>query len=49
MCDVDVSHAEAVVSARPVGGGSYLNLSDLFVDVNLPPYVQDQLREHAII
>jgi hypothetical protein len=49
VCDIEVTHAEAVVSARPVGGGSYLNLSDLFVDVNLPPHVQDQLREHAII
>ena len=49
VCDIEVSHAEAVVGARPVAGGSYLNLSDLFVDVNLPPHVQDQLREHSII
>ncbi|WP_141137484.1 helix-hairpin-helix domain-containing protein [Blastococcus mobilis] len=49
VSDIELSYAEAVVSARDARGGSYFDLAEVFVDLNLPPHVQEQLREHAIV
>ena len=46
--DVELGHAEAIVAARAARGGTFFNLGEVLVDVDLPPHVQDQLRERAI-
>ena len=46
--DVELRHAEAIVAARAARGGAFFNLGEVLVDVDLPPHVQDQLRERAI-
>jgi hypothetical protein len=46
---IDQQHAEAITAARTARGGTFFNLGEVFVDVNLPPHVQEQLREHALV
>jgi len=49
VAGIDREHAEAITAARTARGGTYFNLDEVFVDVSLPPYVQEQLREHAVV
>ena len=49
VCGIEPKHAEAIVADRDARGGTFFNLDELFVEVSLPPYVADQLRERAII
>ncbi|TKJ28330.1 hypothetical protein A6V29_02715 [Blastococcus sp. CCUG 61487] len=48
VTDIDPAHAEAIVAARTARGGTWFNIGELLVDVPLPPYAQEQLRERAI-
>ncbi len=49
VCGIDPAHADAIVAARTARGGTWLALGEVLVDVDLPPYVQEQLREHAVV
>jgi helix-hairpin-helix protein len=49
VCGIDPAHAAAIVADRQARGGTFFNLEEVFVEVPLPPYVADQLRERAII
>ena len=49
VCGIEPKHAEAIVADRDTRGGTFFNLEEVFVEVPLPPYVADQLRERAII
>lgn len=49
VCRLEPAHAEAIVAARTARGGTWFNIEDLFVDVPLPLYAQEQLRERAIL
>ncbi|WP_138758559.1 helix-hairpin-helix domain-containing protein [Modestobacter altitudinis] len=49
VCGIEVQQAEAIVAARQTRGGTYFNLGELFVDVSLPPHVQQQLADRAIV
>jgi DNA uptake protein ComE-like DNA-binding protein len=44
---IEPKYAEALVAAR--GGGGWFNLGEVLVDLDLPPHVQEQLREHAVV
>jgi DNA uptake protein ComE-like DNA-binding protein len=46
VCEIDRSFAESIVAGRAARGG-YFNVGELLIDVSLPPYVQDQVRERA--
>jgi DNA uptake protein ComE-like DNA-binding protein len=48
VADIDRADAEAVVAARSARGGTWFNIGELLVDVPLPPYAQEQLRERAV-
>jgi hypothetical protein len=43
---IDQAYADAIAA---VPGGTYSILDDLFIDLNLPLHVQEQLREHSIV
>jgi hypothetical protein len=49
VCGIDVQQAEDIVAARQARGGTYFNLGELFVDVSLPPHVQQLLTDRAVI
>ncbi|MGY1690390.1 helix-hairpin-helix domain-containing protein [Geodermatophilus sp. SYSU D01105] len=49
VAGIDLAHAEAITAARTQRGGTYFNLGEVLVDVGLPPHVQEQLREHAVV
>jgi len=49
VAGIEQEHAEGIVAARTTRGGTYFNLAEAFVDVSLPPHVQEQLREHAVV
>ncbi len=48
VCDIDPSHADAIVAAREARGGTFLSIVEVLVEVPLPPHVQDQVRDRAI-
>jgi hypothetical protein len=49
VCGIDQAQADAIAAAREARGGAFFNVDEVFVDVAMPPHVQDQLREHAVI
>lgn len=49
VCGIEPGHADAIVAARAARGGTWFNLGEVLVDVGLPPYAQEQLREHAVV
>jgi hypothetical protein len=49
VCGIDRVYADALVAARARRGGAWFNLGEVLVDLDLPPYVQEQLREHAVL
>ena len=49
VCGIEGHQAEVIVEARQARGGTYFNLGELFVDVSLPPHVQQQLVDRAIV
>jgi hypothetical protein len=49
VCGIDQQHAESIVAARQARGGTYFNLGELFIDVSLPPHVQQLLTDRALI
>lgn len=49
VCGIDPQQAETIVAARQARGGTYFNLGELFVDVSLPPHVQQLLTDRALI
>jgi hypothetical protein len=48
VCGLDPQQAETIVAARQARGGTYFNLGELFVDVSLPPRVQETLTDRAL-
>ncbi len=48
VCEMEKSYADAIVASRDARDG-YHNLGQLLVDVSLPPRVQEQLRDRAIV
>jgi hypothetical protein len=48
VADIDRADAEAIVAARSTRGGSWFIIGELLVDVPLPHYAQEQLRERAV-
>ena len=46
---IEQEHADAIIAARSARVDGYFNLDELFIDLSLPPHVQEQLREHAIV
>ena len=49
VCGIEGHQAEVIVEARQARGGTYFNLGELFVDVSLPPHVQQQLVDRAVV
>ncbi len=49
VAGIDPVHAEAVVAARTARGGTYYNLGEVLVDLELPPHVQGALGDRAVI
>ena len=49
VCGIGPEPAEGIVAARVARGGTWFNLGEVLVDVNLPTWVQEQLREHAVV
>ncbi|WP_409330807.1 ComEA family DNA-binding protein [Trujillonella humicola] len=47
VCTIDRSHAAAIVAARE-RRGSFYNVGELLVDVDLPPHVAAHLQERGI-
>jgi hypothetical protein len=48
VCGIDQQQAETIVAARQARGSTYFNLGELFVDVSLPPHVQQVLVDRAL-
>src|SRR4051794_16677993 len=46
---IESVYAEAVVAARTARGGTYFNLGEVFVDVDLPSHVQSALTDRAVL
>jgi hypothetical protein len=46
---IEPMYAEAIGAARAARGGSYFNLGEVFVDVDLPPHVQTALTDRAVL
>ena len=49
VCEIPPVTAQAVVRGREARGGTYFNVAESFVDVDLPPDVQDRLRDRAVV
>jgi hypothetical protein len=48
-CGFERSYADAIVAAREARGGTFYNVGEVLVDVNLPPSVQELLSERAVV
>ena len=48
VCGLDLELAQSIVAARQARGGTYFNLGELYVDVSLPPRVQETLNDRAL-
>lgn len=49
VCAIHPKYADAVVAARRARGGTYFNLGEVLVDVDLPPDVQEALRDRGFV
>jgi hypothetical protein len=49
VAGIDREQADALVAARTARGGAWFNFGEVLVELNLPPYVQEQLRERAVL